>query len=108
MLKLLVWYILCLAVYLPASYNLGEGINFLVKAAVLSLVGVLLFRVNSMKTMRTHLSERRFIVFAIVCLCVLKSAYTLAAPGKLSDVPLFLSGGVKPNVLFVIDEKCYL
>ena len=47
MLKLLVWYILCLAVYLPASYNLGEGINFLVKAAILSLVGVLLFRVKN-------------------------------------------------------------
>ncbi len=47
MIKLLIWYLLCLTIYFVSSSFLGEGINFLVKAAILSLVGVLLFKAKN-------------------------------------------------------------
>ena len=47
MIKLLIWYVLCLTIYFVASSFLVEGINLTIKAAILSLVGVLLFKKKS-------------------------------------------------------------
>ncbi|MGD8909683.1 MAG: PilC/PilY family type IV pilus protein, partial [Chromatiales bacterium] len=57
--------------------------------------------------MKTHkrIVRNRYMTPLAAALLTLASAQTHAAPGSLSQVPLFLAQGVQPNIFFLLDNS---